>query len=464
MSSDRRQAKELTEKASAEREDALAGREHAVTKREAATQLHEELLATKEEALRAREEAAKAKTALETLNNELREANEHLVLAAMREQTARELAARSSRIKDEFLPMLAHELRNPLAPILNAVALLHRLQATDPQLAWIHDVVTRQVGQMVRLLDDLLDLSRITTGKMFLNKRPVSVREFVELAVESGRPQIDARGQRLTVDLPAEPQYVDGDPAPLAQVFSNLINNASKFTPANGTIDVVAKRRDDAVAIRVIDSGIGIGTDLLPHIFEMFTQEYRSLAHSRGGLGIGLTVVRDLVEMHGGTVEVHSGGSGQGSEFVVMLPLLSGLQSEPVLKAEPMSIAQGEMRRIVLIEDNIDGCESLRQWLELAGHKVSCAFDGAAGVSLVQETQPQIVLCDIGLPELDGYAVIARLREQMKDAMPLMIAVTGYGRPDDRLRALAAGFDQYLVKPVAPEGLLQLISRARRSG
>jgi two-component system, sensor histidine kinase len=464
MSGHRQQAPDPADKNVGEREDAVAGREHAVSDREGATRMREQLVAAREEALAAREEAEKANGRLERLVVELREANEHLVLAAMREQAARDLAARSNRIKDEFLPMLAHELRNPLAPILGAVALLARLQTADPQLAWIHDVIKRQVGQIVHLLDDLLDLSRITTGKMFLQKRPVAVREFVEQATESGRPHIDARRQRLTIELPGDPLYVDGDPDRLAQVFSNLINNASKYTSEGGAIGVSAERHDGTVAIHVIDNGSGIGADVLPHIFDLFAQEHRSLARSQGGLGIGLTVVRDLVEMHGGTVRAHSAGPGQGSEFVVTLPLLAKEPSAGVVDTEPMPIADRELHRIVIIEDNVDSCETLRELLEMAGHQVSTAFEGSTGVKLIQETHPDIVLCDIGLPEMDGYAVIARLRENTQDAMPFMIAITGYGRSEDRMRALAAGFDRYLVKPVAPDTLLQLVSRGRQSG
>jgi two-component system, sensor histidine kinase len=462
MSERHQRARETTNKAFIDR-DALAGREHAVSEREEAMRLREELAAASEEALAAREEAATANDELVRLVAELREANERLVVAAMREQTAKELADRANRLKNEFLPMLAHELRNPLAPIVNAVALLHRIQTDDPQLAWIHDVIKRQVAQMARLLDDLLDLSRITTGKIFLQKRPVAVREFVGQAIETGQPQIDARGQHLTVELPASPLYIDGDPERLTQVFSNLINNASKFTPAGGAITIRAEPRAGTIALRVIDNGGGISADVLPHVFELFAQENRSLARSHGGLGIGLSIVRDLVEMHGGAVEARSAGLGRGSEFVVTLPLLPSRETESVAPTEAMPIAHGETHRVVIIEDNVDACEIMKELLETAGHEVSAAFEGHSGIRLVRDTHPEIVLCDIGLPELDGYAVIAELREQLKESMPFMIAISGYGRPEDRTRALAAGFDRYLVKPVAPDVLLQLVAREREN-
>ena len=460
MSSHRQPAQVPDGRELVEREDALAGREHAVSEREEAARLREQLVAAREEALAAREEAERAKGELEKRVVELREANENLVVAAIREQTARELAARSSRIKDEFLPMLAHELRNPLAPILNAVDLLNIRETQDPQLIRIHALIKRQVRQMARLLDDLLDLSRITTGKMFLQKRPVAVAEFMEAAIETAQPQIDARGQSLTVVLPSDPLCVDGDPDRLTQVLSNLLNNASKYTPAGGAISISAEQRDARVAIRVADNGSGIAADVMPHIFELFAQEFRSLARSQGGLGIGLTVARDLTEMHGGTIEAHSEGAGKGSEFVVMLPLLASAQSEPIVESWPAPAAGGEARRIVVIEDNVDACEMLKSVLEMDGHRVSLAFGGMAGVRLVHEVRPDIVICDIGLPEMDGYAVIARLREQ-QETMPFMVALTGYGRAEDRMRALAAGFDRYLVKPVASQTLLDLISGQR---
>lgn len=435
----------------------FAEREHALSEREEATRLREELVAARESAVSAREEAAKSKAELEKLVAELREANQHLVSATLREQTMTDLAARANRIRDEFLPMLAHELRNPLAPILNAVDVLDGLETNDPRLAWIHDVVKRQIAQMTRLLDDLLDLSRITSGKIFLQKRPVAIREFIERAIETSRPLIDARRQQLAVELPTTPLHVDGDAERLSQVFSNLLNNASKYTPIGGAISLSAERSDHAVVVRVVDNGSGIEADALPHVFELFTQENRSLARSQGGLGIGLSVVRNLVEMHGGTVEARSAGPDQGSEFVVRLPLVFPVHAEIARDADANATPTRQGRRIVVIEDYPDTGESLKEVLEMAGHEVSTAYDGVAGFTLVQRTVPDIVLCDIGLPGMDGYTVIANLREQMKEAMPFMVAITGYGQDKDRVRSIAAGFDEHLVKPISSQTLLQLI-------
>lgn len=447
-------------KTATERETDLAAREAAVKRREEAAGFREQLASVREEAFRA---AGKTKTELEDHVVDLRQVNEQLVVATVHAHAVTEAAEQAARLKEQFLPMLAHELRNPLAPIRNAVGVMRRLQTTEPLIPWIHDVITRQVEHMARLLDDLLDVSRVTSGKVVLQRRSVAVTEFVAQAIETSRPLIDGRRQRLTVSLPTQPLYVDGDPMRLAQVFSNLLNNAAKYTQEGGDVQLSAQRTDDRVVVRVTDNGSGIAVGTLPRIFDLFAQSTRTLARAEGGLGIGLTVVRNMVEMHGGTVEVSSAGLDQGSEFVVALPLLRNAPAEAVsqIAAEPQSPERSY--RIVLIEDNVDANDTLRTLLQMTGHEVSSAFDGIAALPLILATRPQIVLCDIGLPGIDGFAVIARLREQLQDAMPMMIALTGYGQAEDHMRALAAGFDHHLVKPVDVEALLRLIG-ARREG
>ena len=354
--------------------------------------------------------------------------------------------------------MLAHELRNPLAPIRNAAAILGRIKTPEPTLPWALDVINRQIGHMTRLLDDLFDAARLSSGKITLQTQPVSLRAFVEQAVETCRPLIDNRVQQLTVDIPPEPAYILGDPVRLTQVFSNLLNNATKYTQEGGAIALSAQVRDDAVVVQVKDNGIGIASEALPHIFDLFTQAGSPVGAIGGGLGVGLTVVRQIVEMHGGTVDGYSAGLDQGSEFVVTLPLLQYVAPEAGAGEKAEVTSARKSFRVVVIDDNVDANDSLRMLLQMAGHEVSAAYDGAAALSLVQASRPQIVLCDIGLPNLDGYAVVTKLREQMKEAMPLMIAITGWGKDTDRERALAAGFDHHLVKPVEPEVLLQMIA------
>ena len=433
------------------RERAVSDGENALSHREHAAGLREEVIG-------ARERAADAKSEVEAVGaTNLREANEKLVIAAVRAQTLASAAEDTNRRQEEFLAMLAHELRNPLAPILNAAAILQRVATSHPQLPWIHDVIKRQAGHMTRLLDDLLDVARVTSGKITLQRRPVAVSEFVEQAVETSRPLIDSRRQQLTLDIPPEPLCVYGDAARLAQVFSNLLNNASKYTDEGGRITLSGHARGDAVLLRVADDGSGISEDTLPRIFDLFTQADRSLARAQGGLGIGLTVVRGLVEMHGGTVTAASGGPNQGSEFVVTLPLLEPTQSN-ARAVEIQPPLAGRRYTIALIEDNVDANDVLRTLLEMSGHEVMPAFDGVTGAALVASSRPQVVLCDIGLPQLDGYGVVAQLRAEMTPPLPCLIAMTGYGQAEDRLRALAAGFDYHFVKPIDSEKLLETVA------
>ncbi|MEO7741447.1 MAG: ATP-binding protein [Usitatibacter sp.] len=389
---------------------------------------------------------------------QLRDANEKLVLATLEAQTATETAEQANRDKEQFLAMLAHELRNPLAPITNALAILRRKASPDPTATWVHDIIKRQVDHLTRLLNELLEASRLTTGKVELKKRPIAISETMRFAIESAQPLMRLRRQHLNVNFPAHALVVDGDPTRLVQIFSNLLHNAAKYTQEGGSITFSAMEREGSAVIRVMDNGCGIAPENLPRIFDLFTQEGRSIDHAQGGLGIGLTVVRSLVELHGGSVEAASPGLGQGTEISVLIPLM---QDPPLVlptgvgeKAE----APGASLRIVIIDDNVDANDSLQAVLRMMGHEVSSAFDGTTGLELIRDTRPQLVLCDIGLPGMDGYQVIAKLRETVQDPVPVMIALTGYGQPEDRARAMTAGFEHHLTKPVDVEALLRLIA------
>jgi signal transduction histidine kinase len=442
----------------AAREDAVLKREEQAQAREGAAKVREELASLREAAICAQEEAARSKMNNEAVRmDQLREANENLVIATVHSQETIEAAERVSRQQEHFLAMLAHELRNPLAPIVNALAVLHQVPTPELSVTWGHDIIKRQVDHITRLLDDLLDVSRLTTGKIVLQKAPVAVKSFMVGAVEVVESLVQSRGQHLKLDIPDEVLVVDGDPVRLVQVFSNLLNNAVKYTPIDGNIAFSAARRGDSVVLRVADDGCGIAAEALPDVFNLFTQEGRSLARADGGLGIGLSIVRGMVEMHGGSVTANSLGPGEGSEFLVTLPLVHSNASEAGRGADAISPLLAIHVRVVLIDDNVDASESLKMLLQLTGCEVSCALDGIAGVALVHANRPQIVLCDIGLPGMGGYEVIAQLRKEMS-SMPRMIALTGYGQSGDRARSIAAGFDHHLVKPVDPDALLRLLA------
>jgi PAS domain S-box-containing protein len=364
----------------------------------------------------------------------------------------------ADRRKDEFLAMLAHELRNPLAPIRNAVQLMRRLGPSEPEIQWTREVIDRQVEHLVRLVDDLLDVSRITQGKITLKKEKVDLITIIGRALETSRPLIDSCKHRLTVSLPEQPLRLEGDTTRLTQVVSNLLNNAAKFTPEGGQIWLIAEAQNGQVVLRVRDTGIGIAEDLLPQVFDLFRQADRSLDRSQGGLGIGLTLVRSLLEMHGGTVEAYSDGPGRGSEFVVRLPSFA----EPG-QAAAASAVESDMRnsaccRVLVVDDNVDSAESIALLLELNGHDVRLAHDGPAALEIAHSFHPQVVVLDIGLPGMDGYEVARRLRGAAQMQNIILIALTGYGQSEDRQQSLAAGFNHHLVKPVDPEMLQTLIS------
>jgi signal transduction histidine kinase/CheY-like chemotaxis protein len=376
---------------------------------------------------------------------------------------ARELAE-ADRRKDEFLALLGHELRNPLAPIRQAVQVLRLLGLADPQLQWARDVIDRQVGQLARLLEDLLDVGRISKGKITLRKEPVDLAAILARAVETSRPLIEANRHQLTVSLFAEPVQVLADPARLEQVFANLLNNAAKYTERGGTIWLSGERQGGEVLVRVRDTGFGISAELLPRIFDLFTQAERTLDRSQGGLGLGLTLVKNLVAMHGGVVEAHSEGPGKGSEFVVRLPVShqpEGSGEGKRGRVSPLPVCKGPPHlRVVVVEDNRDAAESLAMLLRLWGHEVRTCHDGLSGLKAARSYRPQVVLLDIGLPGLDGFEVARRLRAELGKGVWL-VALTGYGQEEDRCQAEAAGFDAHLVKPADPAALHAALAGVR---
>jgi signal transduction histidine kinase len=385
----------------------------------------------------------------------LREANEHLVIAALEAQGLREDAEAANRRQNEFLAMLAHELRNPLAPIGMAGALLARAPNASPQMLQMTKVVKRQVDHMSRLLDDLLDAARISGGKIKLAMAPLALADVLAQATETVMPRLKERRQTLAVDLPAAPVVLDADSVRLTQVFTNLLANASKYTGDEGEVRLAVAVDGNSMTVTVADNGTGIGADVLPHIFDLFTQGPRSLARSEGGLGVGLNVVHNLVTMHGGQVTARSDGVGLGATFTVTLPVAQAtLAPAP---PPPAARASGTACTVLLIEDNLDACETLRYLLTMEGHTVATANDGSTGLAQALAGNFDIVICDIGLPGLDGYEVLGRLRSAAPGSKPYAIALSGYCQAEDRARALDAGFDQYLVKPIAPDALLAVI-------
>lgn len=379
------------------------------------------------------------------------------VQAAIEQLLARERAARleseaANHAKDDFLAMLAHELRNPLAAIVNAVGILDRTSSQEPTPRAARALVRRQTDHLARLLDDLLDVARISRGHIELRKEPIDLRSVASAGLEAQRHRIDARNHHLDVSLSAEPVVVRADAARMQQVVGNLVHNASKYTPVGGSIWVSVTSEDGHAVVRVRDDGIGIARDRLVSIFEPFTQVNPPLARTEGGLGIGLTLVSRLVELHGGTVEAKSDGPDAGAEFVVRLPLTAERPREERMAQTAIS----KPARILVIEDNDDAREALVTALRLDGHEVHAARTGLEGIATAQRETPGTVLIDIGLPDIDGFEVARRLREIL-GARARLVALTGYGQADDRRRSEAAGFDGHLVKPVAAETITRLL-------
>jgi PAS domain S-box-containing protein len=363
----------------------------------------------------------------------------------------------ADRRKDEFLAMLAHELRNPLAPIRNALHIMKMPGANGAAVERARQMTERQVQHLVRLVDDLLDVSRIMRGRIELRKEPVELADVLARGVEAAQPMIDACGQKLVVCVPPQPLRLHGDATRLAQVVTNLLHNAAKFSERAGHIWLSAGREGAELVVRVRDEGSGIRADLLPHIFELFVQGDRSLERSRGGLGIGLTVVRKLVELHGGSIEARSEGPGQGSEFLVRLPGLKEAAGQEPAEAGPRPEPASVPRRVLVVDDNVDAAESIALLVRHWGHEVRLAFNGPEALTAAEVFHPEIIVLDIGLPGLNGYEVARQLRQQPRFAQTLLAAVTGYGQEEDQLRSVQAGFDHHLTKPVDPEALQRII-------
>jgi PAS domain S-box-containing protein len=375
----------------------------------------------------------------------------------MSERKRMEELEEQGRHVNEFLAMLAHELRNPLAPIRNALGVMALAEQPSPQLAWCQGVIERQVTQLSRLVDDLLDVSRITRGKLQMQAETIDLRNAVRRALETSRPLLESRRHTLALDLPAAPVAVFGDLTRLSQVFSNLVNNAAKYTPEGGRISTrVAVEGDDAV-IRVRDSGVGIPADLIERVFDLFAQGERTLDRAAGGLGIGLTLARRIVLLHGGTIGATSAGPGQGAEFTVRLPRLS-LELARVSASPPARPETPAKRSILVVDDNADSADTLASLLRHLGHEVESAADGQSALDLAARVRPEIVFLDIGLPGISGYEVARALRARPDGKELLIFALTGYGQAADRERSLAAGCDGHLVKPVSPDELQSAIS------
>jgi signal transduction histidine kinase/ActR/RegA family two-component response regulator len=365
--------------------------------------------------------------------------------------------------KDEFLAMLAHELRNPLAPISTGAELLRQAGGADPRIARTSAIIARQAAHMKRLVDDLLDVSRVTRGLVVLDRATLDLRGAVSAAVDQVQPTADRRGQAIDVDLGPGPLPVLGDAARLTQVVGNLLHNASKFSPAGARIHVSAHGEGDALVLRVADAGCGIGPELLPKVFDLFTQGSRDADRSQGGLGLGLALVKHLVELHGGSVRADSPGPGQGATFTVRLPRAAQDATRPPVAPQAGAQAQAKAQhlRILVVDDNRDAAESLGTLLELEGHAVTVLCDPLEALALAQRSDHDVYLLDIGLPGMDGAELARRLRALAGKQDALLVAITGYGQAADRARSSEAGFDHHLVKPVDPAALRDLLAQAR---
>jgi two-component system, sensor histidine kinase len=363
----------------------------------------------------------------------------------------------ADRRKDEFLAMLAHELRNPLAPLRNALEILKRRGADAPVANDAREMMERQLRQMVRLVDDLLDVSRITTGKLTLKAEVVALHDVIRSAIDTAKPLLDMRQHALTVALPAEPIHVKADPTRLSQVFSNLLNNAANYTQPGGRVELRARAGERDVTVSIRDNGIGIAPEMLAAVFAMFAQADGSLERVQGGLGVGLTLARHLVELHGGSIEAASQGVGHGSEFVVHLPRVPAGAATPAIARDPGNAAAAGATRIMIADDNVDFALSLASILGALGHDVRVAHDGPAALALAAQFAPQIAFLDIGLPGRNGYELAKSVRALPQTAHCRLVAVTGWGQEEDRRRSRDAGFEVHLVKPVEPQQIVDII-------
>jgi CheY-like chemotaxis protein len=375
-----------------------------------------------------------------------------------RKQTE-EATKEAARRKDEFLATLAHELRNPLAPIGNALQIIKYADGQSAMVADARDTMERQFGQMVRLVDDLLDIGRITRDKLELRPQRAELDSIIHQAAESSRPLAEAGRHKLVVNLPADKMWIQGDPVRLAQVFSNLLNNACKFTEPGGEVTITATHDDDQVVVTVSDTGIGLAPNQLVSIFDMFSQVDQSLERTRSGLGIGLTLVKRLVELHDGTIVAYSAGLGQGSTFTVRLPALQDGAPEAPPITTPNSIISS--KRILVTDDNKDAADSVATLLRMSGHEVETAYDGLEARQKAEVYKPDIMLLDIGLPGMNGYDVCRSIRQKPWGQAIRIVAVTGWGQDQDRRNAREAGFDDHLVKPVDPKSLRETIAATK---
>ncbi len=365
----------------------------------------------------------------------------------------------ADRRKDEFLAMLGHELRNPLAPIRNAMAIFRLKGAGDPQVQELTEMVERQVQQLSRLVDDLLDVSRVGHGKINLQMKPVDLRDVVAQAIDVSRPLIDARKHVLKVSLPRQAVEVDGDPGRLAQVVSNLLNNSAKYSDDGGRIELTVEAIGDQAVLRVRDTGIGIEPAMLPRIFDLFTQVKGSMSRYEKGLGIGLALVRNMIELHGGCVQAASAGLGHGTEFVVRLPLLMKMPAEcPVAQGKPSSALRAPTRRILIVDDNKDAADSMAIMLRFAGHEVRTAYDGQKALALARLQPPDVVICDVSMPGMCGLELACHLRQDLGLRDSLLVALSGYAQEADRHRSQQAGFHAHLTKPVSLNSLKALLA------
>jgi signal transduction histidine kinase len=373
-----------------------------------------------------------------------------------------EALAEADRRKNEFLAMLAHELRNPLQPIRSAVELLRQEKATPEQLQQGRDVIGRQVDQLARLVDDLVDANRISNGKLELRRDVIDLLPIIEGAADSIRPLAERKRQNIAMTLSAGPVLIDGDAVRLTQVFVNLLNNAVKYTPRGGHISLAVECDDGEAFVRIRDDGVGICEFDLPRVFEMFYQGKNHADDAQGGLGLGLALVRRLTELHGGSVRAHSAGPDQGSEFELRVPMASRLDRAPIIAQARKSTAKPPSRRILVADDNRDAAETLATILRLEGNEVDIAYDGADAVSAMSKFQPDVVLMDLGMPKLDGYAAARAIRSVARGASVVLIAISGWGGDVDRQLSQEAGFDRHLVKPVVPSELLAVLSSLDR--
>jgi len=362
----------------------------------------------------------------------------------------------ADRRKDEFLATLSHELRNPLAPIRSALELLKRSHSPEPTLQSATGIIDRQIHHMVRLVDDLLDVSRITLGQVNLRQENVSLNAVLNDAIETARPAIEAAEHRFTVNLPTQPLELAGDPTRLSQVFQNILNNAAKYTPPGGAIDLALEREGQHARVRIRDTGIGIPVELQTRIFELFTRAHPSEKMKTSGLGIGLSLAKKLVELHGGQIEVRSEGLGTGSEFVVTLPLAAASHAVEATR-EAATSGESTAKRVLVVDDNRDAAESLGMLIEVMGSEVRVTFDGAKALEVAKEFAPDIVLLDIGMPGMDGYEVARRLRSSERGSEMTLVALTGWGQKEDKQIAFEAGFDKHFTKPIDPNALTELV-------